>query len=163
MARMDAVRRISSAGSALRKGAGRRVRLPLPRLSVVVPDAAGLEGTYARIVADELNLKDVELTELSEEAIARYGIGTELKLNFRELGKAFGRQVPLVKQAVDAGAYEETAEGLAVTLADGETVTLAPALYELRTVSTGAPEGTTVGVLPGTAGFLVLDLSLIHI
>jgi len=62
-----------------------------------------------------------------------------------------------VKQAVDAGAYEETAEGLAVTLADGETVTLAPALYELRTVSTGAPEGTTVGVLPGTAGFLVLD------
>lgn len=157
VARMDAVRRISSAGSALRKGAGRRVRLPLPRLSVVVPDAAGLEGTYARIVADELNLKDVELTELSEEAIARYGIGTELKLNFRELGKAFGRQVPLVKQAVDAGAYEETAEGLAVTLADGETVTLAPALYELRTVSTGAPEGTAVGVLPGTAGFLVLD------
>ena len=122
VARMDAVRRISSAGSALRKGAGRRVRLPLPRLSVVVPDAAGLEGTYARIVADELNLKDVELTELSEEAIARYGIGTELKLNFRELGKAFGRQVPLVKQAVDAGAYEETAEGLAVTLADGEVI-----------------------------------------
>ena len=41
-------------------------------------------------------------------------------------------------------------------LADGQTVTLDPELYELRTVSTGAPEGTAVGVLPG-AGFLVLE------
>ena len=157
VARMDAVRRISSAGSALRKGAKRRVRLPLARLSVVVPDAAGLEGTYARIVADELNLKEVALTELSDEAIAEYGIGTKLTLNFRELGKAFGKQVPAVKKAVDDGAYAETADGLAVALADGETVTLAPELYELRTVSTGAPAGTAVGVLSGAAGFLVLE------
>ena len=156
VARMDAVRRISSAGSALRKGAQRRVRLPLAAMSVVVPEAASLEGTYARIVADELNLKDVRLVELTEEAIEEYGIGTELKLNFRALGKAFGKQVPLIKKAVDGGAYAEAEGGLAVTLADGETVTLDPELYELRTVSTGAPEGTAVGVLPG-AGFLVLE------
>ncbi|SJN29228.1 Isoleucyl-tRNA synthetase [Micrococcus lylae] len=155
IARMDAVRAIASAGSALRKGANRRVRLPLANLSVVVPDAAGLEGTFARIIADELNLKDVTLSELTAEAVAEYGIGTELKLNFRELGKAFGRQVPLIKKAVDVGSYEETASGLQVNLDDGP-VTLAPELYELRTVTSGAPEGTAVGVLSGTSGFLVL-------
>ena len=155
IARMDAVRAVTSAGSALRKGANRRVRLPLAALSVVVPDAAGLEGTFARIIADELNLKDVRLSELTPEAVAEYGIATELKLNFRELGKAFGRQVPLIKKAVDAGSYEETEAGLQVTLGDGP-VTLAPELYELRTVTSGAPEGTAVGVLPGTSGFLVL-------
>lgn len=121
-----------------------------------MPEAAGLEGTYAQIVADELNLKEVRLVELADEAIAEYGIGTELKLNFRELGKAFGKQVPLIKKAVDARAYAEVEGGLAVTLADGESVMLDPELYELRTVSTGAPEGTAVGVLPG-AGFLVLE------
>ncbi|MCG7422166.1 isoleucine--tRNA ligase [Micrococcus sp. ACRRV] len=159
VARMDLVRSITSAGSALRKGAKRRVRLPLAAMSVVVPDAAALEGTFTRIVADELNLKEVRLTELSEEAISRYGIGTELKLNFRELGKHFGKQVPLIKKAVDAGAYAEGEQGLDVTLADGAVVTLAPELYDLRTVSTGAPEGTAVGVLPG-GGFLVLETAV---
>ncbi|MGC5048102.1 isoleucine--tRNA ligase [Micrococcus porci] len=159
VARMDLVRSITSAGSALRKGAKRRVRLPLAAMSVVVPDAAALEGTFTRIVADELNLKEVRLTELSEEAISRYGIGTELKLNFRELGKHFGRQVPLIKEAVDAGTYAEGEQGLDVTLADGAVVTLASELYELRTVSTGAPEGTAVGVLPG-GGFLVLETAV---
>lgn len=159
VARMDLVRSITSAGSALRKGAKRRVRLPLAAMSVVVPDAAALEGTFTRIVADELNLKEVRLTELSEEAISRYGIGTELKLNFRELGKHFGRQVPLIKEAVDAGTYAEGEQGLDVTLADGAVMTLASELYELRTVSTGAPEGTAVGVLPG-GGFLVLETAV---
>lgn len=156
VARMDAVRRISSAGSALRKGAKRRVRLPLARLSVVVPDAAGLEGTYARIIADELNIKEVALTELSDEAIARYGIGTELKLNFRELGKKYGKRVPLIKKAIDENHFVGGPGGLDVTVGS-ETLRLTPDLFEMTTVSTGAPEGTAVGVLSGAAGFLVLE------
>ncbi|MDO5635259.1 MAG: DUF5915 domain-containing protein, partial [Micrococcus sp.] len=159
IARMDAVRAIASAGSALRKAANLRVRLPLASMSVVVPEAEGLSGTFSRIIAEELNLKDVTLRELTAEAVAEYGIDTELKLNFRELGKAFGKQVPLIKKAVDARAYTETEDGLQVSLADGEAVTLAPELYELRTVASGAPEGTAVGVLPG-AGFLVLTTEL---
>ncbi|MFJ3311195.1 isoleucine--tRNA ligase [Micrococcus endophyticus] len=155
IARMDAVRAVTSAGLALRKGANRRVRLPLASLSVVVPDAAGLEGTFTRIIADELNLKEVRLSELTAEAVAEYGIGTELKLNFRELGKAFGKQVPHIKKAVDAGDFVGGPDGLTVRLADGDAVTLAPELYELRTVAASAPEGTAVGVLPG-GGFLVL-------
>ncbi|MDY6055131.1 isoleucine--tRNA ligase [Micrococcus sp.] len=156
VARMDLVRSVSSAGSALRKAAKRRVRLPLAVMDVVVPEAVGLEGTFARIVAEELNLKEVRLVELTEEAIARHGIATELKLNFRELGKAFGKQVPLIKRAVDAGDYTEADGGLQVTLADGTGVILAPELYELRTVAADAPAGTAVGVLPG-GGFLVLQ------
>ncbi len=39
---MDAVREVSSVANALRKREGKRVRLPLARLTVVVPDAAAL-------------------------------------------------------------------------------------------------------------------------
>ena len=154
--RMDTVRTIASVGSSLRKTAHRRVRLPLAGMSVVVPDAQALAGTYERIIADELNLKSVQLTELTPEAVAEYGIGTQVKLNFRALGKAFGKQVPLIKKAIDAGEHSETEAGLQVRLADGDTVVLDPELYDVHTISSGAPEGTAVGVLPGS-GFLVLD------
>ena len=54
---MDAVRDVCSAGSALRKAASLRNRLPLSRLTVVADaDLAGFES----LVADELNLKAVD-------------------------------------------------------------------------------------------------------
>ncbi|NUK90221.1 DUF5915 domain-containing protein, partial [Streptomyces lunaelactis] len=46
---------------------------------------------------------------------------------------------------------------LSLVLEDGTSLVLPESFYGARTVSTGAPEGTAVGVLPSTAGFLVLD------
>ncbi|GAA4778879.1 isoleucine--tRNA ligase [Citricoccus nitrophenolicus] len=155
--RMDTVRRIASAGSSLRKGAKRRVRLPLQSLTVVVPDADSLTGAYTEIIKDELNLKSVKLEEFSEELVNAYGIGQELKLNFRELGKVFGKQVPLIKKAVETKSFFGTHEGLNITLATGEKITLSEGLFEMRTVAVGGGPGTAVAVLPGARGFLVLD------
>ena len=55
--------------NALRKKEGKRVRLPLARLTVVVPDAASL-GQFEDILRDELNVKSVELVELDGDTAA---------------------------------------------------------------------------------------------
>ena len=59
---MDQVREVCSAGSALRKGAGLRNRLPLAELTIVVTGADTLAG-FEPIVADELNVKSVRLLD----------------------------------------------------------------------------------------------------
>src|SRR6478736_7334967 len=82
---MDAVRQVSSVANALRKKEGKRVRLPLPRLTVVVPDAASL-GQFEDILREELNVKSVELVELGESTASEYGITHRLSVNARAAG-----------------------------------------------------------------------------
>ncbi|HAJ18160.1 MAG TPA: hypothetical protein DCL57_08705, partial [Microbacterium sp.] len=74
---MDAVREVSSVANALRKKEGKRVRLPLSRLTVAVTDAAAL-GQFEGILRDELNVKSVELVELTEGLAEYYGISQRL-------------------------------------------------------------------------------------
>ena len=61
---MDAVRAIASAGLALRKSTGLRVRLPLARLTVVVARDQPGSTPFREILRDELNVKDVALVPL---------------------------------------------------------------------------------------------------
>ena len=65
---MDAVRDVCSAGSALRKAANLRNRLPLQSLTVVVPDASALTG-FDRLVADETLATSVSYADAAEVAI----------------------------------------------------------------------------------------------
>ncbi|PRC60903.1 hypothetical protein C6A85_14905, partial [Mycobacterium sp. ITM-2017-0098] len=80
VADMDLVREVASTGSSLRKAKNLRVRLPLPRLTVAVDDPARLEP-YRELIADELNVKAVELTD----DIASHG-RFELTVNARVAG-----------------------------------------------------------------------------
>src|SRR5690606_1241464 len=52
---MDTVREVSSVANALRKKEGKRVRLPLAKLTVAVTDAASL-AQFEDILRDELNV-----------------------------------------------------------------------------------------------------------
>ena len=65
---MDRVRQVASAALSLRKARGLRVRLPLARLTVAATDAATLQP-FADILGDEVNVKDVVLTD----DVAAYG------------------------------------------------------------------------------------------
>ena len=84
---MDAVREVSSVANALRKKEGKRVRLPLPRLTVVMADAASL-GQFEGILRDELNVKSVELSSSTGDVAERYGISKRLTVNARAVGTA---------------------------------------------------------------------------
>ena len=59
---MDQVRDVCSATLSVRKAHGRRVRQPLARLTVAVPDADRL-APFVELIADEVNVRDVDLTD----------------------------------------------------------------------------------------------------
>jgi isoleucyl-tRNA synthetase len=84
---MDQVRDVCSAASSLRKAKKLRVRLPLPKLTVAVDDSAQLKP-FTGLIADELNVKTVELTD----DIAAHG-RFEITVNARAAGPRLGKAV----------------------------------------------------------------------
>ncbi|WP_375237085.1 class I tRNA ligase family protein, partial [Microbacterium schleiferi] len=147
---MDAVREVSSVANALRKKEGKRVRLPLSRLTVAVTDAAAL-GQFEGILRDELNVKSVELVELTEGLAESYGISQRLAVNARAAGPRLGKQVQHVIAGARAGLWSEE-DGVVVV--DG--ITLEPGEYELTLEAGGVAEGTAIALL-AAGGFVLLD------
>ena len=147
VAAMDQVREVCSAASSLRKAKKLRVRLPLPKLTVAVEDPERLRP-FADLIADELNVKAVELTG----DIAAHG-RFELTVNARVAGPRLGKAVQAAIKAVKAGAGTLNADG---TLSAGEVV-LNPEEYDSRLVA--ADPGCTAA-LPDGAGLVVLDDTL---
>ncbi|OBI22830.1 isoleucine--tRNA ligase [Mycobacterium sp. E2462] len=144
VAAMDQVREVCSAGSSLRKAKKLRVRLPLPKLTVAVANPRSLEP-FTDLIADELNVKSVELTD----AIDTYG-RFELTVNARVAGPRLGKDVQAAIKAVKSGAGVVNPDG---TLTAGPAV-LQPQEYSSRLVAAD-PEYTAA--LPDGAGLVVLD------
>ncbi|CAM3561579.1 isoleucine--tRNA ligase [Nocardioides zeicaulis] len=152
VASMDTVRDVCSAGSALRKAANLRNRLPLSQLTVV--SDADLTG-FEQLVADELNLKQVALLSADAPEAAAYGVSQRLTVNARAAGPRLGKDVQLAIKGSKSGDWSVaddgtvTAGGLA--LVEGE--------YALETVAGSADADTAIGVLP-RGGFVVLDTAV---
>jgi isoleucyl-tRNA synthetase len=144
VAAMDQVREVCSAGSSLRKAKKLRVRLPLPKLTVAVDNPQSLEP-FKDLIADELNVKGVELTD----DIDTYG-RFELTVNARVAGPRLGKDVQPAIKAVKAGEAVVNPDG---TLTAGPAV-LQPDEYSSRLVAAD-PEYTAA--LPDGAGLVVLD------
>ncbi|KRB37695.1 isoleucine--tRNA ligase [Microbacterium sp. Root180] len=147
---MDAVRQVSSVANALRKKEGKRVRLPLAQLTVVMPDAASL-AQFEGILRDELNVKSVDLVELDGDVAERYGISKRLSVNARAAGPRLGKQVQHVIAGARAGVWEEI-DGVVVV--DG--VALQEGEYDLTLEAGGVEEGTAIALL-AEGGFVLLD------
>ncbi|MEZ3160839.1 isoleucine--tRNA ligase [Microbacterium sp. BWT-B31] len=147
---MDAVREVSSTANALRKKEGKRVRLPLSRLTVAVTDAAAL-AQFADILRDELNVKAVECVPLTETLAEEFGISRRLTVNARAAGPRLGKQVQHVIAGAKAGVWEESG---GIVVVDG--IPLEEGEYELALEAGGVAEGTAIALLPG-GGFVLLD------
>ena len=150
---MDQVREVCSAGSALRKGAGLRNRLPLAEMTIVVTGADTLAG-FEPIVADELNVKSVRLLDADHPEAASYGVSRRLTVNARAAGPRLGKDVQTAIRAAKSGDWSVAADGSVtaggLALQEGE--------YTLDTVA-GGGDGAATGMLP-RGGFVVLDLAL---
>ena len=158
---IDGVRQAVSTTLGLRKAHQIRVRQPLRTLTVAVADPEA-SAAYTDLLAGELNVKQVVLVHDDQDTATRYGISRRLTVNARAVGPRLGRAVQGVIQAAKAGAWAETADGVVVTV-DGHAVPLEPSEYELSTVVAGGSAGAgevAAAVLPGGAGFVVLDLAL---
>lgn len=157
VAAMDQVREVCSVGSSLRKANKLRVRLPLSKLIVAVDNPQLLEP-FADLIAEELNVKAIELTD----DIAAYG-QFELTVNARVAGPRLGKEVQAAIKAVKAGEGVVNADG---TLSAG-AVTLLPEEFTSRLVAAAKPMGEAAGqriehiaALPDGAGLVVLDATL---
>ncbi|MGE2691645.1 isoleucine--tRNA ligase [Mycolicibacterium pulveris] len=147
VATMDQIREVASAGSSLRKAKKLRVRLPLPKLTVAVENPQRLEP-FTDLIADELNVKAVELTD----DIAAYG-RFELTVNAKVAGPRLGKDVQAAIKAVKAGQAVANPDG---TLTAGPAV-LAPEEYSSRLV---AADPDYTAALPDGAGLVVLDATV---
>ena len=147
VAAMDQVREVCSVGSSLRKAKKLRVRLPLPKLTVALENSANLSALapFVDLIADELNVKAVELTG----DIAAYG-AFELAVNAKVAGPRIGKDVQAAIKAVKAGEGVLNADG---TLTAGPATLLAGE-YSSKLV---AAEPDYTAALPDGAGLVVLD------
>ena len=146
--RMDKVREVCSATSALRKARQLRNRLPLATLTVVGADLSGFED----LVADEVNVKEVRLLDADAPEAEAYGVSQRLSVNARAAGPRLGKDVQTAIKGSKSGDWEVRPDGTVVAggleLQDGE--------YTLETVAGAADDSTAVGMLRG-GGFVVLD------
>jgi len=155
VAAMDRVREVCSTGSGLRKAQHLRVRLPLATLTVVADDAASL-APFSSLVADELNVRTVELTDVAGGS-ADFGVRQTLTVQARAAGPRLGRTVQDAIRAAKAGNWSVAEDGTVtaggIALVEGE--------YILQTVVADADpaDQRAVAMMPG-GGFLILDTTV---
>ena len=143
---MDDIRGVCSAASSVRKSHKLRNRLPLPGLTVALPDAGRL-ADFASIIRDEVNVKNVELTSDVDS------VGTfDVVVNAKVAGPRLGKDVQRVIKAVKSGNY--TREG-DVVIADG--ITLNEGEFTERLVAAN-PDSTAQ--IDGVDGLVVLDMNV---
>jgi isoleucyl-tRNA synthetase len=147
VAAMDQVRDVCSVASSVRKAKKLRVRLPLLKLTVAVHDPRSLQS-FTDLIADELNVKAVELTD-DVDAYGRF----DLTVNAKVAGPRLGKDVQAAIKAVKAGDGVVNDDG---TLTAGP-VTLQPGEYSSKLVA-AEPEWTAE--LPDGAGLVMLDGTL---
>ncbi|HEV7887543.1 MAG TPA: isoleucine--tRNA ligase, partial [Acidimicrobiales bacterium] len=147
VASMDLAREVCSAGLSVRKERRLRVRLPLPRLTVAAPGAAGLAG-FESLIADEVNVRSVVLTDDVGDAGELV-----LSLNMAVLGPRLGPDTQKVLGAVRSGQWTRASDG---TVTVGDRV-LAADEFTLRLTPA---DPASARALPGDAGLVVLDTAV---
>ena len=96
---MSAVKKVVSAGDALRKEQKIKVRQPLPKAFAICPDSATLESLRRQgdLIADELNVKQIAFYSDESEFVA-----LSAKPNFRILGKKVGSLMQAAQKAISS-------------------------------------------------------------
>ncbi|MFN6119722.1 MAG: isoleucine--tRNA ligase [Actinomycetes bacterium] len=143
VATMDLARDVCSATLRVRKAHQRRVRLPLATLTVAVPGADRL-ASFTGLIADEVNVKSLELTD-DVASVASH----ELQVVPAVLGPRLGGQTQQVIKAVKSGDWRQEGDHV---VAGG--IELHPGEYQLKLIVAGDGASTS---LSGGAGVVVLD------
>jgi isoleucyl-tRNA synthetase len=143
---MDLIRSACSTVLALRKSEGLRVRLPL-REVVIASRSADLMAPHIEILKDEVNVKQVVLTD----DVDTHG-EPRLTLNPGRLGPRLGAATQQVIAAYRQGEWTIDDDGVTVG-----GIRLEPGEYEF---SLEAAEGAVSATLPAGSGIVVLDTEL---
>lgn len=143
---MDEVRGVCSATSSVRKAHKLRNRLPLPKVTVALPESARL-ADFADIIRDEVNVKEVALTS-DVDSVGRF----DVVVNAKVAGPRLGKDVQRAIKAVKSGNYERRGDAV---VADG--IELVAGEFTERLMAAD-PDSTTQ--IDGVDGLVVLDMTL---
>lgn len=143
---MDEIRGVCSATSSVRKAHKLRNRLPLPQVTVALPDSQRLEP-FTSIIRDEVNVKNVVLTS-DVDAVGRF----DVVVNAKVAGPRLGKDVQRAIKAVKSGNYERSGD---VVVADG--IELKPDEFTERLV---AADPDSTAQIDGVDGLVVLDMTM---
>jgi isoleucyl-tRNA synthetase len=126
-AQMALVRRLVELGRSARASAVVKVRQPLARALIAAPGFAGLPSELRAQIADELNVRAIELLDASDGSLVRHTV----KANFRALGRRFGSGTQAVAAAIATAEPAALAAQLRATEeatvpVDGELVSIGP-------------------------------------
>ena len=146
---MDAIRDAASTALSLRKASGLRVRLPLAALTLAVESPESVKQ-YADLLADELNVKRVDVVLADDATAASFGLVKSISVNARALGPRVGKDVQRIIQAAKAGNWSVDGGSVIVDgtqLLDGE--------YEISMVAAAEQGSSAVGLT--ATGFVLLD------
>ncbi|MEM7140586.1 MAG: isoleucine--tRNA ligase [Actinomycetota bacterium] len=144
VAAMDRLRDVASTGLRLREDQGLRVRLPLASVTVAGRDASTLEP-FADLLADELNVKAVRVTEEIGNLATFI-----LRPDGKALGPRLGKDVQTVFGAAKSGDWSANDDG---TVTVGGHV-LAEDEYELALES---PDDVVAAALRSNDAVVTLD------
>ena len=116
LAETDVVQRVVGLGRAARSSSKLKVRQPLKRILIRVPDTAAEAAVrrHEEQILDELNVKRVEL--IARDATL---VSYRIKPNLPVIGKRYGKLIPAIRE------YLKTADGAAIAaaVARGESQT----------------------------------------
>jgi len=106
---MALVMKMVSLGHSARQKANRKVRQPLAEVAFSVRNAEEKKAieSYAELISDELNVKNVRLLDTSSEAVSY-----NLKPYPKQLGQKYGNRYPLLAKAIKELETESTARTL---------------------------------------------------
>jgi isoleucyl-tRNA synthetase len=126
-AQMALVRRLVELGRSGRASAVVKVRQPLARALVAAPGFADLPAELRAQIADELNVRQIEPLDASDDSLVRHAV----KANYRALGKRFGSGTQPVAAAIAATDPAALAADLRTTgevrlTVDGGDVSIGP-------------------------------------
>jgi isoleucyl-tRNA synthetase len=157
------VRDVVSQTLSLRKAAQIRVRQPLAKLTVVVPDPAQVRP-YVDLLASQLDVKDIEITDQADASKHGLELVSDLSVNARVAGPRLGRDVQFAIRGSKSGAWHEDPETHEVSV-DGPNgpIALKDGEYTIshHVVEKNAQEAQeTVSAALACGGFVLLDTAL---
>ncbi len=144
---MRRVQSIVSVGKQLREKYGMRNRLPLAKLTIAMTNISALDNSYKEIIADEMNVKQVEIIDEISNVADSFVYLITPKIGAR-LGSALKEIVPMVKN----GQWSMNDGRLVVG-----THTLNADEFESRLT---VKDGVTGATLPDNTAVVVLDTEL---
>jgi isoleucyl-tRNA synthetase len=150
--------KLVSLGHSARQKANRKVRQPLASaaFSVSSPAERKAVSTYADVISDELNVKQVRLLDATTEALTH-----TVKPLPKQLGQKYGNKYPAIQKAILAMNPEEVAKtlqsgkSLPVNI-DGETYNIVSEEVEVKAM---AKEGFAVAEEGSYVAALVTELT----